>query len=136
MKEYPLTYTAFKEGLAQGRLLGLKCLDCGNIFTPPNATCTSCGSFKLEKIDLAPQGNIKTFTVIRVAPAGFPSPYIVGMVELADGPWVVGNVLGLDPNQAGPDLIGKKVSVGHKIFPRSETEGGQEGVTLTFTLTN
>jgi len=136
MKEYPLTYTAFKEGLAQGRLLGLKCLDCGNIFTPPNGTCTSCGGSKLEKMDLAPKGKIKTFTVIRVAPAGFPSPYIVGMVELTDGPWVVGNVLGLDPNQADTGLIGKEVTIGHKIFPRNEAEGGPEGATLTFTLTN
>jgi len=136
MKEYSLTYNQFKQGLREGKLLALKCLNCGNFTTPPNGVCSYCGSLKLETNTISNKGRIKTFTVIRVGPSGFDTPYIVAMVELADGPWVMGNVIGFDTEKADMNLIGKEVTVGHKFFPPDEYEGGIEGLTLTFRLTD
>jgi hypothetical protein len=132
MQLYPLNHHQFVEGLKAGLLPGLKCQGCGTVFTPPNGVCIQCGGRVLSVTDLIPKGTIRTFTVIRVSAEGFNPPYIVAMVELEDGPFVIGCLEGLDPDQAGLDLIGRRVSVGHRLFPPPETKAGPEGVTLTF----
>ena len=65
---------------------------------------------------------------------GYHVPYVVAMVELYDGPWVVGNVVGIEAEHATMDLIGRKVSVASRLHPRDEGEGGIEGVALVFEL--
>jgi uncharacterized protein len=134
MRKYPLTYEEFKQGLQEDKLLGLKCLDCGELLLPPGAVCTSCGSSKMEVNSFAKRGKIKTFSVIRVGPAGYVTPYVVALVELQDGPWVVGNLTAFDSQKASMDLIEKEVSVGSKILPLDPAEPGQEGCVLTFEL--
>lgn len=136
MSKYPLTFNEFKQGLIDGKLLGLTCLDCGENILPPGVVCPGCGSSRLDVASFAKRGVIRTFTVIRVAPTGYQVPYVVAMVELQDGPWVVGNVnlIGIDAQNAGMDLIGKKVSVGSKLLPHDTSEGGIEGVALVFEL--
>jgi hypothetical protein len=129
-----LTFNEFKQGLTEGKLPGLKCLDCGQVIAPPSAVCTSCGSVKLEVGSFPPKGWIRTFTVVRVAPGGFQAPYVVALVELQDGPWVLGNVINIEPESVSMDIIGKSVSVGHKLFPPETPDGGIEGVALTFEL--
>ena len=133
MAEYHLTYDGFKEGLKEGKLLGLACSDCGAVTAPPNAVCTTCGSARVQPKPLAKIGKIKTFTVIRVSPKGFNPPYIVALVELNDGPWVMGNLVGLDPNNVTIDLIETEVIVTHAIIPLDANEGGIQGATLLFT---
>jgi uncharacterized protein len=134
MNKYPLTYEEFKQGLQEDKLLGLKCLDCGELLLPPGAVCTSCGSSRMEVKTFAKRGKVKTFSVIRVGPAGYNTPYIVALVELEDGPWVVGNLTAFDPQNASMDLIEREVTVGSKILPRDPAEPGQEGCVLTFEL--
>jgi uncharacterized OB-fold protein len=134
MIPYPLNHHQYVEGLKAGRLPGLKCQDCGKVFTPPNGVCVHCGGRVLTPANLNPRGTIRTFTVIRVSAEGFTPPYIVAMVELEDGPFVIGCLEGLDPDRAGLELIGRPVLVGSRLFPQPETKAGPEGVTLTFTL--
>lgn len=134
MSTYPLTFNEFKQGLIEGKLLGLKCQDCGEAIVPPGAVCPACASSRLEVCSFVKRGAIRTFTVIRVAPAGYDVPYVVAMVELQDGPWVVGNVVGIDAEHATMDLIGRKVSVASKLHPHDPGEGGKEGVALVFEL--
>lgn len=72
--------------------------------------------------------------MIRVGPIGFKAPYVVALVELADGPYVLGNLEGLDPNQVTLETIGRRVSVGYRLYPPPDPECGIEGLALTFTL--
>jgi uncharacterized protein len=134
MSSYPLTFNEFKQGLAEGKLLGLKCMECGERICPPSAVCTACGSPLLEKYSFSKVGSIRTFTVIRVGPEGFQAPYIVALVELDDGPWVLGNLVGFDAAATGMDLINKRVSVNSKVLPPDPLTPGMEGVVLTFEL--
>ncbi len=134
MERYPLSYGELKEGLKQGKLLGLKCLACGEAIFPPRATCTACGKSDLQVVPFSPRGSIKTFTVIRIGPENYETPYIVAMVELEDGPWVLGTLTGLPVEQAGMDLCGKPVTVGSRLFPSDNPDGGLEGAALVFEL--
>jgi len=129
--EYKLTAKNFAEALKEGKLLGLKCNNCGAYTVPPKKVCMECGSEDLEISQLSGRGQIKTFTVIRVPPEGFEAPYIVGMAELDEGPWLMGNIIDVDADAATMELIGKKVSVGHKVLPGDKFSAG-EMVAVTF----
>ena len=129
---YPLTHRQFYEGLKTGRLLGLKCRSCGSYTVPPKICCAECGHTELEVQQLSGRGKLRTFTVIRVPPEGFPAPYTVALAELDEGPWLMGNVEGI-PEAVMEDLIGRTVTVGHRIVPPLNYSGG-EGVAVTFRL--
>ena len=134
MKSYPLPYTEFLERMKSGDLAGLKCLDCSGYIIPPNAVCPECGSSQLETHSFSKNGTLRAFTVIRVGPTGFQVPYIVALAELAEGPWVMGNVIDIDPAKAGMELIGKTVSIGYRLIDNEGGEGPDEGLAFTFAI--
>ena len=129
--EYALTAKMFTEALKENKLLGLKCNKCGAYTVPPKKVCMECTSEDLEVVELSGKGQIQTFTVIRVPPEGFEAPYIVGMAELDEGPWLMGNIVDVDPDEATMDLIGMRVKLGHKVLPGDKFSAG-EMVAVTF----
>lgn len=132
---YKLTHNQYFSELKENRLVGLKCLDCGAVTVPPKATCEQCSTTNLETTVLSGEGVIRTFTVIRVAPEGLTAPYIVTLVELDEGPWLMGNLDAVDPDQATMALIGKRVKLGHKVIPQMAYTAGESVVPL-FSLKN
>ena len=79
------------------------------------------------------KGTIRTFTVVRVAPEGKIPPYVVAMVELDEGPWVMGNIINIDPNEASMSLIGEKVNLGSQVVEGDVYSIGDTHV-ITFTI--
>jgi uncharacterized OB-fold protein len=135
--EYKLIFKDYNEALKQNRLLGLKCQTCGAITVPPKMVCPQCTSPDMEIMELKGTGKIRTFTTVYVASEGREDevPYTIVMVELDEGPWVMGNLGDIDPAQASMELIGKKVKMGHKVFPGDKYSAG-EGARPLFSLTN
>jgi hypothetical protein len=120
------------DALKEDKLKGLKCLDCGAITVPPKATCEECGSANQEVTLLSGKGAIKTFTVIRVAPEGLQAPYIVVLIQTDEGPWLMGNLEGIGPDQATMTLIGRRVKLGHKVIGEMKYTAGEGVVPLFF----
>ncbi|OGO43890.1 MAG: hypothetical protein A2Z05_01565 [Chloroflexi bacterium RBG_16_60_22] len=135
--EYKLIFKDYNEALKQDRLLGLKCRACGAITIPPKMVCRQCASPDMEIIELKGSGKIRTFTTVFVASEGREEeiPYTIVMVELDDGPWMMGNLDGIDPKEASMELIGKKVKMGHRVFPGDKYSAG-EGARPLFSLVN
>ena len=79
------------------------------------------------------EGTIRTFTVVRVAPEGMKSPYVVAMVELDEGAWTMGNLVDMNPDEADMALIGRKVRLGSQVV-KSDPKSEQDLHVLTFTL--
>jgi uncharacterized OB-fold protein len=133
--EYKLIFKDYNEALKENRLLGLKCHSCGAITVPPKIVCRQCASPDLEIVELKGTGKIRTFTTIFVASEGREDevPYTIVMVELDDGPWITGNLDGIDPKQASMELIGRKVEMTHKVFPGDKYSAG-EGARPLFSL--
>ncbi len=134
MTAHPLPYNKFLRRLKSGELPGLRCLDCHGSIIPPNAVCPDCGSSKLEVHSCSKKGTLKTFTIIRVGPTGYQVPYIVALAELAEGAWVMGNVVDLPAEEADMALIGKEVSVGYRLIENKDGEGPDEGFAFTFSI--
>ena len=135
--EYKLIFKDYSEALKQDKLLGLKCKECDAVIVPPKMVCLSCGSPNLDIVELAGKGEIQTFTVVNVAAEGREDevPYIIVMVKLDEGPWIMGNLTGIDPGEATMEIIGKRVKMGHKVFGGDKYSAG-EGVSPLFSFEN
>ena len=83
------------EAGTKGVLLGFRCLDCGTAVFGPATFCQDCTSDKLEPLEFSHHGTLYSYTVVRVPPAGWPGavPYILGQVELPEGPQVLAEVV-------------------------------------------
>ncbi len=135
--EQKLIFKDYHEALKQDKLLGLKCRACGAITVPPKMVCRQCASPDLEVIELKGSGKILTFTTVYVAAEGREAevPYVIVMVALDDGPWIMGNLEGIDPKTASMELIGKKVKMGHEVFAGDKYSAG-ESARPVFSLIN
>ncbi len=134
--EPKLTFRDYNEALKGKRLLGLKCGGCGAITLPPKMGCRKCASTDLEIVELTGRGKIQTFTTCNVAPEGREGeiPYVILLVELDEGPWITGNLAGIDPNAATMELIGKRVKMKEvKVFPGDRYSAG-DGASPVFRL--
>lgn len=101
------------------RLEAGKCTSCGKIYFPPRLICPECKSKSFTNIRLSDEGEIVTYTVIRVAPKEFSKeiPYVVAIVQLHDGVRFTSQVVDCKPDEVE---IGKKVKV---VFRKIQEEG-------------
>jgi uncharacterized OB-fold protein len=131
--EYVLTSKMFMEAFRKGKFLGLKCRECKAFTAPPQKVCSGCNSEDLEVVELSGKGEIQTFTVIHVPAEGFVPPYVVGLIQLEEGPWVVADILDVEPQQATMELIGQNGEVGYKEIPADSFSGGDR-IALTLKI--
>jgi uncharacterized OB-fold protein len=126
MVEYKLIFKDYNKALKQEKLLGLKCNDCGNITCPPMMVCAECASTNQEIVQLSGNGKITTFTTSYIAAEGRENevPYTIVMVELEEGPWIMGNLVSIDPKKVTMDVIGKPVQFGSRVFPGDKHSNG------------
>lgn len=87
--------SATGETLVEGVLLGAECRDCGVKVFGPARFCQSCTSSNLAEVQLGAEGTLFSYTIVRVPPAGWPGPvpYILGEIELMEGPHVLAEVI-------------------------------------------
>ncbi|MEE8422449.1 MAG: Zn-ribbon domain-containing OB-fold protein [Dehalococcoidia bacterium] len=113
------------EGLAAGELRLQHCRQCGQYQYPPESFCYHCPSTDLEWETVDGSGTVYSYIVVhqRYHPAfGDRLPYNVAVVQLDEGPRMLSNVLGIEPDA---------VEIGMRVRPRIETLG-EEGAALFF----
>ncbi|MQF88750.1 MAG: Zn-ribbon domain-containing OB-fold protein [SAR202 cluster bacterium] len=78
-----------------GTLVGFKCNECDTTVFGPAVFCQSCTSTDLEAVELGGKGILFSYTIVRIPPAGWPGdvPYVLGQVELPQGPQVLAEVI-------------------------------------------
>ena len=54
----------------------MRCQECGVVVFGPATFCQSCASPRLEQIELAPDGILYSYTIVRVPPSG---PFFIFM---------------------------------------------------------
>jgi uncharacterized OB-fold protein len=112
-----------REFPARYRLEGARCGACGHIAYPARVVCPACRGTKHTPTTVASSGKVVTFTVIHVAGSAFrlEVPFVLGVVELADGVRTTCQIVDVDPD---------KVSLGMEVrleFRRIQ-EDGEAGV--------
>src|SRR5256885_1397805 len=76
----------FLRALAEGRLVGQRCPECGKVYVPPRSACPIDGVPTEGDIELPDRGTVTTFCIVNVPFAGqrIKPPYVAAYV-LLDG---------------------------------------------------
>ena len=80
---------------SEGVLLGSRCRDWGLYTFGIVPLCQACTSGNVEPIELSQLGTLYSYTIVRVPPPGWAGrvPYILGQIELPEGPHVLAEVI-------------------------------------------
>jgi uncharacterized OB-fold protein len=92
----------FWEAARRHELVAQRCRACGEHVFYPRAVCPRCFGNELEWRRLGGRGTLHTFTVVYRGARGFPlgPPYVIAVVELAEGPRLMTNLVGIEPDPA------------------------------------
>lgn len=92
---------AFWAACNQGRFTVQQCGACGTAQHYPRGLCTSCGSHDLSMVVASGRGEVFSFTINHRAPRpafAENGPYVIALIDLAEGPRMMMNVIGCDPS--------------------------------------
>ncbi|GGJ60540.1 Zn-ribbon domain-containing OB-fold protein [Streptomyces brasiliensis] len=91
-------------------LLASWCTGCRTKAFPPRDICPSCGSISDDRVPLSRHGEIYSYAVVRQAPSGLATPYVLAYVDLPeDEVRVMSRVDGFEPDAV---RIGAAVRLG------------------------
>ena len=92
----------FWEAARRHELQLRRCRACGLHHFYPRAACPHCLSADLEWRRASGRGTLHTFTVVHRGQRDFPlgAPYVIAIVELAEGPRLMTNLVGIAPDPA------------------------------------
>ncbi len=106
-------------GLANKKLLGTKCKQCGYVFATPKLSCMECGG-ECDWIELPQEGMLHSFTVCHFGSEAFldQCPYILGLIEFKGADTLLlTRVIGPNPKEASLDWVGRKLKAQFKEKP-------------------
>ena len=68
-------------------LIGLRCLNCGEVFFPAQTACSFCSSIDMEELLLSRRGILDLYTCSHYPTPGYsgPSPLCIGFIRLPEG---------------------------------------------------
>jgi len=111
------------QGGLEGRLMIQRCEDCSHAQLYGRDRCVICrGPVSWE--EASGKGRVYSFTVIRQnysRPFSTMIPYVVALVDLTEGPRVMTNIVGCDPDDVAVDLA---------VRARFETVSDAAGIAL------
>ena len=110
------------EGAGRGEIVLQRCRACGTVQHKPRGVCATCLSGDIEHFVASGRGTVYTFTVTNQNMAkGFAEacPYVMAYVTLEEGPRVLTNIVGCDPETV---IIGMKVTADYATQERDDGE--------------
>ena len=99
------------DGCREHELRLQRCDSCGRHQFYPRIICSACMADDLQWVPVSGAGQVVSFTIVRraVSEAYSPEvPYVVALIQLAEGPTMMSNVVECDPESV---VVGMSVSV-------------------------
>jgi uncharacterized OB-fold protein len=104
----------FWDAVREHRLLIQRCANCEMLRHPPRPMCPNCDSLEWGTIEASGRGNVISFVIPHHPPLPwFPEPYLVALIDLAEGTRLVSNLVGVAPEDV---TIGMPVRVRYERF--------------------
>ena len=114
----------------EGYLIASKCSSCGIVSFPKRIVCPVClTDDTMREVPLSRKGQLYSFAINLVAPAGFEAPYIIGKIDLPEKVRIFSVITECDPKD---DLlhIGMEMEL---VFDRiREDEDGNDLIGYKF----
>lgn len=85
------------DGTAAGELRIQRCTDCGKPYFYPRPICPSCGSCNVEWFTASGDATLYSYIINHRPAPGFgdEAPYAIAVVQLAEGPRMMTNLVGV-----------------------------------------
>jgi uncharacterized protein len=106
----------FWDACREGRLIAQRCADCGRLRHPPRPMCPSCGSLKIDIVELSGRGVVYSYAALHhpKSPA-FDYPVLAALVDLDEGVRLLANLDGVAVDEV---RIGMPVAV--RLVPTAD----------------
>lgn len=113
----PFTAASFQAYMNEGKLMGSRNRETGEVFVPPRPIDPGTHGNNMEWVELSGRGTLAAFTSVYIGTsamidAGYDrsNPYVAAIVELAEGPRISAQLLEVDGKQPDIAWIGQPVS--------------------------
>ena len=83
----------FWEGTRAGELRLQRCDDCRHVYFPPRPFCPKCASRKVSIFNASGRATLYSYVIHHRPAPGFTPPYAIAVVELAEGPRMMTNII-------------------------------------------
>ena len=92
----------FWDAAKQRRLVVQRCQECRQYYFYPRPLCPHCLSPRVGWEQVSGRGRLHTFVINYRPPRNFPTaePYVIGIVELEEGPRLMSHIIGIEPSPA------------------------------------
>lgn len=112
------TTAEFLDGTAAGQFLLRRCRACGTMSGPQAAQCENCASTALDWRPASGDARLVSWTVAHGKPdaSGIANRTVLGIAELAEGPWWWSQIVDADPAQL---RVGTPLRI---IFARNDAQ--------------
>ena len=117
-EEREVNSASFYQFLTEKKLMASRCKKCQALYLPPHPICIKCHGNEMEWVEMKGKGKLATFTAIAVGQSrtieeGYSrdNPYLVGIVELDEGPKVSGRILGIDAKKPENIKVGTPLTI-------------------------
>jgi uncharacterized protein len=84
----------FWEGTRAGELRLQRCDECRHVYFPPRPFCPKCASRKVSAFKASGRATLYSYVINNRPIPPFTAPYAIAVVELAEGPRMMTNIVG------------------------------------------
>jgi uncharacterized OB-fold protein len=84
----------FWDGTRGGELRLQRCDACAHVYFPPRPFCPSCASRSVSWFKASGKARLYSYVIHHRPAPGFTPPYAIAVVELAEGPRMMTNIVG------------------------------------------
>jgi uncharacterized protein len=67
------------------------------MYFPPQPFCPRCAGDEVEVVRASGRGFLYSYVISHLAAPGFEAPYVIGVVELEEGPRLLTNIVDVAP---------------------------------------
>jgi uncharacterized OB-fold protein len=94
----------FWEGTRLGQLRLQRCQRCDHSYFPPRPFCPACACREVEVFTASGRATLYSYVINHRAPKGWDAPYSIAVVELAEGPRMMSNIVGVEQTPQALEL--------------------------------
>lgn len=109
-------------------LVAHQCVACGARYFDRRNACASCFATEFERVPIATEGELRSFTIVTFAAPGVPVPFVAGVVD-CDGTSVRGNIINVDPD---PEHVRLAMRVRLATYSLGTDDRGTEAIGFGF----
>ena len=110
----------FWQAAEAGKLLIQRCEDCREAIFYPRPICPSCWSPRLKWEEASGRGALRSYSVVhKPGHSGWlpAAPYVVGLVQLTEGPTMTSFILAEGAPKVGDPLELEPTNIGGRVMP-------------------